>query len=80
MATEAAVNAGSACCRDCGGRVTSRGGLAWCENDTNTSGSQVDPKDHCDNLAMHDRVFCEHCRHRVGGAARCPCGTAATRP
>lgn len=78
MATMQAVNAGSGFCRDCGGRITSRGGLAWCEN-TTTVGSQQEPKDRCQNLSKLTRRYCEHCGQAVQGL-RYSCGHEPTHP
>src|SRR3989338_1112526 len=80
MATHKAVNAGSRFCRDCGDPVTSRGGLAWCEN-MPSSGIQLDSKDPCRNLTKNNRIFCEHCQHRIEGPMICPgCRSKATIP
>lgn len=70
MASTSAVNAGSQFCRDCGGTITERGGLAWCEN-TTANGDAVDPKDICRTLRRSERNYCEYCREPVEGEAPC---------
>jgi hypothetical protein len=79
MATSAAVNAGSRFCRDCGGPITERGGLSWCEN-TTTQGEQQFSQDRCENLGRQRRRFCEHCGRRVNGVQPCEAGHRATVP
>jgi hypothetical protein len=79
MATSAAVNAGSHFCRDCGGPITERGGLAWCEN-TTTQGQQQIPQDRCDNLGRQRRRFCEECGLAVNGVLPCAAGHPASIP
>lgn len=79
MATSAAVNVGSQFCRDCGGHITSRGGLAWCEN-TTMEGQQQIPRDHCENLGRQRRRFCERCGLRVNGVLPCAEGHKASVP
>ena len=64
MATLKAVSSGSRFCRDCGGTVTRRGGLQWCEH--------TSPKPVCENLTRERRLYCEHCRHADPGLGRCP--------
>ena len=79
MATSAAVNGGSKFCRDCGGPITERGGLAWCEN-TTTHGQQKDRKDRCDNLGRERRRFCEQCGKPVQGVQPCDMAHKASFP
>lgn len=79
MATTAAVNAGSHFCRDCGGPITERGGLAWCEN-TTTHGQQQVPQDRCENLGRLRRRFCEECALPVDGEQPCAQGHVAGTP
>lgn len=79
MATSAAVNAGSLFCRDCGGQITERGGLAWCEN-TTTVGKQQIAQDRCQNLGRLGRRFCEECGLPVNGVQPCPRGHQASAP
>lgn len=79
MATKAAVKAGSHFCRDCGGKITERGGLAWCENTTN-KGDQQRRQDHCDNLVQGNRRFCEECGLPVKGVTPCNLGHTPLRP
>jgi hypothetical protein len=79
MATTAAVNVGSQFCRDCGGPITERGGLAWCEN-TTTQGQQQIPQDRCENLGRQHRRFCEQCGLPVNGIQPCVSGHLASVP
>lgn len=79
MVTTAAVNAGSSYCRDCGGPVTERGRLAWCENTTRMGTQQV-RQDRCENLGRQRRRFCEQCGRPVNGVQPCAAGHAASNP
>lgn len=79
MATTSAVNAGSTFCRDCGGSITERGGLAWCEN-TTEHGNAIDPKDHCETLGRRRRLFCEQCQCRLANEGVCPNGHVGSNP
>ena len=71
MATKKPVKEGSQYCRDCGGKVSSGAGLAWCTNEPG-KGNAKTPKFNCDNLGKLKRKFCEHCGDPVNGPIPCP--------
>ena len=79
MATQEPVRSGCSYCRDCGGSITDKGGLSWCEN-TSTTGDAVEPKDRCELLGMRRRNYCEQCGLSVNGAVPCNKGHQPTAP
>jgi hypothetical protein len=68
---------GSQWCRACGGPATVFGGLSTCANRA-SDGLQKSPRDHCFNLGLVDREFCEQCGAPASGAS--PCANCGERP
>src|SRR5437899_394332 len=79
MATQHNVSANSHFCRACGGPTTTFGGITTCAN-TTTIGQQQIAQDHCANVTMHNRLFCEHCGHPLTGPQWCPNPTCGLPP